>query len=106
MLVWAGMQPAFNCKGFNSMTALIVYSIWCAAFILGCVWIAWAAARQREHLQRFRARARVREHSRRHQRKARVAVGCGLRTQSLGAPASVMAHGKAAHALWEGGAGR
>ena len=107
MLVWAGMQPAFNCKEFNSMTALIVYSVWCAAFISGCLWIAWGAAWEREHLRRVRARgATVRAHSRRRQRKARVAAACELRTQTLGAPRSVMTHGKAAHALWQGREGQ
>jgi hypothetical protein len=107
MLVWAGMQPAFNCKEFNSMTALIVYSVWCAAFILGCLWIAWTAARELERLRRVRVRgAPVREHSRRRQRKARVAAACRLRTPSLGATPVAMAHGKAAHALWQGRTGQ
>jgi hypothetical protein len=106
MLVWAGMQPAFN-KGFNSMTALIVYAGWCAAFMLGCLWIAWAAAREREHLRRLRVtRVPVRAHSRQRQRTARVAAACRLRTQTMGVTPSQVTYGKAVHALWQGRAGQ
>jgi hypothetical protein len=104
MLAWAGMQPAFNCKGFDYMTSLTAYNLWCAVFIAGCLWIAWAAARQRERLRRMRARcARAPEHACQRPEDGGSGAARGSRPQlPADAPAALRTQVRTARALWQG----